>query len=104
MTMGYEPTGLSDHVAAINESIREHAERISFGSVLAGRAITTVALDAHGVLVEYRPEGTSVELAHPSGTALRRRAASLLEQSPTCCCHVIRREVVRDQPLDLAFD
>ncbi|WP_460683523.1 hypothetical protein [Modestobacter lapidis] len=38
------------------------AKALRFGEVLAGRCVTTVALDARGRLTRYRPDGTTSPL------------------------------------------
>lgn len=48
--------------AELDASISEAARRISFGEVLAGRGVTTVALDENGVLVRHHPDGTTEPL------------------------------------------
>lgn len=49
--------------AEISVGIEERLSRVNFGDELAAEGITTVALDAEGNLVEYRPDGTSALLA-----------------------------------------
>jgi hypothetical protein len=49
--------------AELDAAISETARRVRFGEVLSGRGVTTVALDAHGVLTRYKPDGTSSPLA-----------------------------------------
>lgn len=49
--------------AELDAAISETARRVRFGEVLSGRGVTTVALDAHGVLTRYHPDGTSSPLA-----------------------------------------
>jgi hypothetical protein len=46
--------------AEITAAIQEHLADADYGRVLAGRGITTVALDEDGQIVEHRPDGTSV--------------------------------------------
>lgn len=48
--------------AELDASICEAAATMSFGEVLAGRGVTTVALDEHGRLKRYHPDGTSSPL------------------------------------------
>ncbi|GAB3365954.1 hypothetical protein GCM10027300_41800 [Modestobacter lapidis] len=43
-------------------SISRMAKALRFGEVLAGRCVTTVALDARGRLTRYRPDGTTSPL------------------------------------------
>ena len=45
--------------AELDASIQERARSTSFGEILASEGATTVALDADGNLVEYRPDGSS---------------------------------------------
>lgn len=49
--------------AELDAAISETARRVRFGEVLSGRGVTTVALDADGVLTCYNPDGTSSPLA-----------------------------------------
>ncbi|OLP00297.1 hypothetical protein BVU76_21380 [Mycolicibacterium porcinum] len=51
--------------AEIAASIEESLARADYGKILAGRGITTVALDENGEIVQYRPDGTTAVLAHP---------------------------------------
>ena len=48
--------------AEISAGIEESLARTDYGRVLAGRGITTVAIDDDGQIVEHRPDGTSVVL------------------------------------------
>ncbi|GLP75271.1 hypothetical protein TUM20983_23810 [Mycobacterium antarcticum] len=48
--------------AEIAAGIDESLSRTDYGRVLAGRGITTVALDGDGNIVEHRPDGTSTVL------------------------------------------
>ncbi len=48
--------------AELDTSISETARGISFGEVLAGRGVTTVALDDNGVLTRFNPDGTTSPL------------------------------------------
>jgi hypothetical protein len=57
---GEESTVLN---AEISAGIEERLAEVDFGAELAAEGITTVALDAEGNLVEYRPDGTSAILA-----------------------------------------
>ncbi|MUL85614.1 MULTISPECIES: TA system antitoxin ParD family protein [unclassified Mycolicibacterium] len=50
--------------AEIAASIEESLARADYGQTLAGRGITTVAIDEHGEIVQYRPDGTTTVLAH----------------------------------------
>jgi hypothetical protein len=45
--------------AELDAAIQENLHRTHYGSMLAARGITTVALDDDGNLVEYRPDGSS---------------------------------------------
>ncbi|MEN3224764.1 hypothetical protein PUR22_28300 [Mycolicibacterium porcinum] len=51
--------------AEIAASIEESLARADYGRILAGRGITTVALDENGDIVQYRPDGTTAVLAPP---------------------------------------
>jgi hypothetical protein len=46
--------------AEISAAIQEGLADADYGRVLAGRGITTVALDEKGKIVEHRPDGSSV--------------------------------------------
>jgi hypothetical protein len=48
--------------AELDASISEAARAIRFGEVLAARGVTTVALDQHGRLTRYHPDGTTSPL------------------------------------------
>ncbi len=48
--------------AELDASISESARRTSFGAVLAGRGVTTVALSDDDVLTRYHPDGTVEQL------------------------------------------
>ncbi len=48
--------------AEVDASISEAARHISFGEVMAGRGVTTVALDGDGVLTRYFPDGSTERL------------------------------------------
>ena len=48
--------------AELDTSISEAARTIRFGEVLAARGVTTVALDEHGRLMRYHPDGTTSPL------------------------------------------
>lgn len=45
--------------AEISASIEEQLSAGDYGRVLAGRGVTTVALNDNGEIVEHRPDGTS---------------------------------------------
>ncbi|HEU5008055.1 MAG TPA: hypothetical protein VFT67_13855 [Jatrophihabitantaceae bacterium] len=49
--------------AELDAAIQENLHRTHYGSMLAARGITTVALDDDGNLVEYRPDGSTVRIA-----------------------------------------
>lgn len=51
----------------IDAAIASRVESVNFGSELARRGCTAVALDAEGNLVEYRPDGTQSLLNEHSG-------------------------------------
>jgi hypothetical protein len=60
-----EVTELSDEEgvvfnAEITAAIEENLASANYGSVLATRGVTTVALDDNGQIVEHRPDGRSV--------------------------------------------
>jgi hypothetical protein len=59
--------------AEIAAAIQEKLAGSNYGSVLAERGITTVALDENGDIVEHRPDGSSVAL---TAKQPRRRKAS----------------------------
>jgi ParD-like antitoxin of type II bacterial toxin-antitoxin system len=46
--------------AEISAAIQESVADADYGRVLAGRGITTVALNENGEMVEHRPDGSSV--------------------------------------------
>jgi hypothetical protein len=48
--------------AEISAAIQESLADTDYGDVLAGRGITTVALNEDGQIIEHRPDGTSVVL------------------------------------------
>ncbi|MDZ7886983.1 MAG: hypothetical protein U5N53_30670 [Mycobacterium sp.] len=52
--------------AEISAAIEESLADTDYGALLAARGITTVALDASGQIIEYRPDGSSSVL-HPHG-------------------------------------
>jgi hypothetical protein len=49
--------------AEISAAIEESLARTDYGGALAGRGVTTVALNDAGELVQYRPDGTSSVLS-----------------------------------------
>ncbi|SOC47216.1 hypothetical protein SAMN05660748_0692 [Blastococcus aggregatus] len=49
----------------LDASISEAARTIRFGEVLAARGVTTVALDEHGKLRRYPPNGTTSGTTSP---------------------------------------
>ncbi|WKG00852.1 hypothetical protein [Mycolicibacterium sp. HK-90] len=49
--------------AEIAASIEESLAAADYGKILAGRGITTVALDENGEIVQYRPDGSTAVLA-----------------------------------------
>ena len=57
--------------AEITAAIQEKLAETNYGALLAGRGVTTVALDENGDIVEHRPDGSSTVL-----NAKRRRKAS----------------------------
>lgn len=46
--------------AEISAAVQESLARTDYGHVLAGRGITTVAINDAGEIVEHRPDGTAV--------------------------------------------
>jgi len=55
---------LSDEEGTVFDSevqarLEERLRTTNLGAVLAARGVTTVALNEHGALTEYRPDGTS---------------------------------------------
>lgn len=71
-----ELTGDEQEVAnaELDALIQEAAARTSFGARLAAEGVTTVALDEHGVLTRYLPDGTATPLEATGNT--RRGARS----------------------------
>ncbi len=61
--------------AEIAAAVQEKLAGSHYGTLLAERGITTVALDDNGDIVEHRPDGSSVVLA-AKGKAPRSRKAS----------------------------
>ena len=57
--------------AELAAAIQENLADTNYGGVLAGRGITTVALDDNGDIVEHRPDGSSAVV-----TAKRRRKST----------------------------
>ncbi|MGV9713715.1 TA system antitoxin ParD family protein [Gordonia sp. NPDC003424] len=51
--------------AEISAAVQESLARTDYGRVLAGRGVTTVAINEAGELVQYRPDGTTSVLANP---------------------------------------
>jgi hypothetical protein len=49
--------------AEISAAVQESLARTDYGRVLAGRGITTVAINEAGEIVEHRPDGTAVVLS-----------------------------------------
>lgn len=63
-----EVTELSDEEgvvfnAEITAAIEENLASSNYGSVLAKRGVTTVALDDKGQIIEHRPDGRSVRVS-----------------------------------------
>ena len=56
--------------AELDVAVAEAAQTTSFGEVLAGEGITTVALDDDGTLVAYLPDG-SIGTVAPAGPSPR---------------------------------
>ena len=59
--------------AEIAAAIQQNLAESNYGTLLAARGITTVALDENGDIVEHRPDGSSVT---PNAKHPRRRKAS----------------------------
>jgi hypothetical protein len=57
--------------AEVAAAIQENLAETNYGDILAGRGVTTVALDDHGDIIEHRPDGTSAVI-----TAKRRRKST----------------------------
>lgn len=55
--------------AEITAAIEERLAGTDYGATLAARGVTTVALNAEGEIVQYRPDGSSAVLEHRSTTA-----------------------------------
>jgi hypothetical protein len=51
--------------AEVSAAIQESLADANYGQVLAGRGITTVALNEDGQIVEHRPDGSSEVLTAP---------------------------------------
>lgn len=51
--------------AEIAAAIQENLMRADYGKTLAARGITTVAINADGELVQYRPDGSATVLDQP---------------------------------------
>lgn len=49
--------------AELDVAVADKARAVHFGEVLAGRGVTTVALDENGVLTRFHPDGTSSPLS-----------------------------------------
>src|ERR1700743_2547880 len=59
--------------AEITAAIQEQLSGSNYGTLLAERGITTVALDENGDIVEHRPDGSSVTLTAKRRAARRRK-------------------------------
>src|SRR6476661_4210454 len=59
--------------AEIAAAIQENLAESNYGELLAGRGITTVALNDAGEIVEHRPDGSSVVLTARRRAARRRK-------------------------------
>jgi hypothetical protein len=62
--------------AEITAAVQEKLSASNYGKVLAGRGITTVALNDDGDIVEHRPDGTSVVLDTTRRPRRRKVSAS----------------------------
>ena len=62
--------------AEIAAAIQEQLAGSNYGTLLAERGITTVALDENGDIVEHRPDGSSVSLTAKRRAPRRRKASA----------------------------
>ena len=61
--------------AEIAAAVQEQLAGSSYGTLLAERGITTVALDENGDIVEHRPDGSSVTLTAKRRAPRRRKGS-----------------------------
>ena len=59
--------------AEIAAAIQENLAESHYGDLLAQRGITTVALNDAGEIVEYRPDGSSIQVTAKRRSARRRK-------------------------------
>ena len=62
--------------AEIAAAVQENLAESHYGTLLAERGVTTVALDDNGEIVEHRPDGSSVALSTKRDAARRKRASA----------------------------
>jgi hypothetical protein len=62
--------------AEITAAVQEKLAESNYGTLLAERGITTVALDENGDIVEHRPDGSSVVLTAKRRAPRRRKAST----------------------------
>src|ERR1700744_1888638 len=62
--------------AEIAAAVEENLAASHYGTLLAERGITTVALDENGDIIEHRPDGSSVTLTTKRRAARRRKASA----------------------------
>lgn len=62
--------------AELDARIQEAAASAGFGARLAAEGLTTVALDEHGVLTRYLPDGTPTPLGAAGSTPRRARGST----------------------------
>ena len=62
--------------AEIAAAVQENLAGSNYGTLLAERGITTVALDENGDIVEHRPDGSSVVLTTKRRAPRRRKASA----------------------------
>ena len=62
--------------AEIAAAIQEKLAGSNYGTTLARRGITTVALDENGDIVEHRPDGSSVVLTKKRRAPRRKKASA----------------------------
>jgi len=62
--------------AEIAAAVQEKLAESNYGTLLAERGVTTVALDENGDIVEHRPDGSSVALTAKRRAPRRRKASA----------------------------
>src|ERR1700761_5715635 len=60
----------------IAAAVQERLAGSNYGTLLAERGVTTVALDENGDIVEHRPDGSSVTLTAKRRAPRRRKASA----------------------------